>query len=187
MWPETVKAWRIGQDPSDTPHLYVQIGELRRQMNYPYLVFRGFDHPFILPAALADGPVINVNPTADFSHGQYYTPSIMYARLYARRGGIITVHDFSGHGGTLSKRTLDGQEWATMVKYCIGKNNGRLARLPFPPDYTEDFLLGKVSTDHQSIFVCHPPIPSQIDQIVAKTPQACNYMASHLIGIVYVT
>jgi hypothetical protein len=187
MWPETVRSWRIGKEPSEIPLLNLQIIELRRQLNYPYLVFRGFDNPFILSDALADGPIINANPLADFSHGQYYTPSIMYARLYARQGGVITVHDFSGQGGTLSKRTLDGQEWTTMVKYQIGKNNELLPRLPFPPDYTEDFLLGKVSTDHQSIFVCYAPIPSQIDQIVAKTPQACNYMASHLIGIVYVT
>lgn len=128
---------------------------------------------------------ILTSTTADFGVAQYFTSEFLVARNYAMAQGFVTVHSWFGPG-SLTHKHLDGEEWNDYVKWNVARYNRDLDPGPRPVNYDVDFVEGCISRDHNTILTYQNPVPvSYQHQIAAKTPAACDYMASNMIGVIY--
>jgi hypothetical protein len=97
----------------------------------------------------------------------------------------VNIHDWSEGPGTLSEKTVVGDEWTRYVKFHLALGNPKLPPMPDVPDYRQDFLTGVISQETESVFQGRTPIPTSAEQTVAKSPGAFNLMANRLIAVIY--
>ena len=125
----------------------------------------------------------------DYGNGLYFTPDLDVAILYAGRGGIVQVVDFSDQGESLKLKTFDGEgddgrEWEKFVKGSLCFES-LLAEGP-PKRYQEDVLIGPICTNHEEVTKGGSPKRGLELQVVAKTDSACDYMSTHTVAVFYV-
>jgi hypothetical protein len=150
------------------------------------LVFRGVKRWSFFSSLEYGFHAVYDAPDNDWGPGIYYSWDINIAKEYAGSTGVILIIDFSGGGGNLQMKTFEGNdEWRTLVKQNVCKStpliNSRV------PAIDADFCIGPMSANHEKIISCAKPIPSQKKQLMAKTARAWEYMAKHLIGVIYLS
>jgi hypothetical protein len=115
----------------------------------------------------------------DYGNGLYFTSDLDLAILYAGRGGIVQVVDFSDQGESLKLKTFDGggddgREWEKFVMGSLCFES----LLP-PKRYQEDVLIGPICTNYEEVTKGGSPKRGLELQVVAKTDSACDYMSTH--------
>jgi len=88
----------------------------------------------------------------EFGPGIYFTPNAELAEQYTRRGGLLFVVDWGAHGGHLTTRYLNGQDWCDEVRSfcCLTRNNW--SRAPSLFTAAEDFMHNENSKSSQRGF-----------------------------------
>jgi len=183
-WPKFIYSSKVGIDelPFLTELLPLEVG---RQ-----LLYRGHRNRRKWFRGLAYGQRPDWGITEeDFGNGIYFTPDLELAILYAGRGGIVQVVDFSNEGEGLFMKIFDSegddqQEWERFTKasICFGTS---LEEEP-PERYDDDVLIGPICANHEEVMMGGSPKRGMEVQVVARSDSACDYMSMYTVAVIYV-
>jgi hypothetical protein len=135
---------------------------------------------FYMSLGLGQRPFWGMNGH-EFGPGLYFSFDPMIAKTYAGSGGVLITIDWTTEGAPLTKKILRGEEWAQQVKNytCMETSN-----VP-PQPFEEDFVIGPTSSNHRVIEGCGGPFPGNDVQVMARTPEACDYMSKNLVSVIW--
>ena len=151
------------------------------------LLYRGIANRDIFRTSLVAGMIPYWSGAGnEFGPGLYHTFDLRVAKGYTGPGGVILAIDWSDEGGALTKKYLSGEKWKEQVK-AWGCIQTTYAGSTVAPEYwPEDFICGKVASNHCGLMKCQGPIPSTEEQVVARSHDACLHMAKKLVGVIYI-
>lgn len=183
-WRSQIWAWMGEVEHQSEKYTRLQLSCFQSILGHNKLLYRGLDSAAYFTSILARNPRDYSKDSTDFGDGIYYTDEFSVAKVYAGKGGAVTIYDWSEEHSPLTFRHLVGEEWRKCVKYSVAHVNPMKQNLE-PVDFPEDFWGGGISVCHNCIKHCSEPQPSHAFQIAAKTQAAYDLMAGRLIGIVF--
>jgi hypothetical protein len=180
-YPDHIIIYKIQKPPKHRDQTII-LEPLKIKPNQRFL-YRGVRTPNIIPVFILDARPYSNAINNEFGFGIYCTPDFDVAVEYSGRNGAIFVYDWSDSGGdSITTNTLSGREWADTVKghICIEDNTK-----PGPPLHAEDIIQGPITSNNNSVYRCCDPIQSEKLQVVARTIDGMDALASRLYAIIY--
>ncbi|PKY58622.1 hypothetical protein RhiirA4_429845 [Rhizophagus irregularis] len=143
-----------------------------------HFLYHGVCTPNIIPAFILDARPHSGTINNEFSF-DIIVHQILTLLLNIPEGMVPFLYMV---GDSITIKTLSGREWADTVKghICIEDNTKS-----GPPLHAEDIIQGPITSNNSSVYHCCNPIQSEKLQVVARTFNGMDALASCLYAIIY--